>query len=193
MSADPRQLIRKQVRQARQLLSAEQQQQAAQALCQQFLNLPELTTSQHIALYLHNDGEIATKDLIQALWQLGKSIYLPVLHPFTAGYLLFQRYQANTPMTCNKFGIAEPQLNCQDLKVVAELDLILTPLVAFDIRGQRIGMGGGYYDRTFAMQSLAQQRMIGLAHDCQQVASIAAETWDVPLPLVVTPSAIFRF
>lgn len=193
MPADPRQLIRKQIRQARQQLSSVQQQQAAHALCQQFLNLPELLNSQHIAVYLHNDGEIATAELINSLWQLGKSVYLPVLHPFTSGYLLFQHYQPNTLLASNKYGIAEPILSCQDIKVVAELDLILTPLVAFDAQGQRMGMGGGFYDRTFADQPLAQRRMIGLAHDCQQVACIPTEAWDVPLPMVLTPSAVFRF
>ncbi len=193
MPADARQLIRKQIRQARQQLSSAQQQQAAKALSQQFLNLPELLNSQHIAVYLHNDGEIATAELINSLWQLGKSVYLPVLHPFTSGYLLFQHYQPNTLLTSNKYGIAEPILSCQDIKVVAELDLILTPLVAFDAQGQRIGMGGGFYDRTFAEQPLAQRRMIGLAHDCQQVACIPTEAWDVPLPMVLTPSAVFRF
>ncbi len=193
MPADARQLIRKQIRQARQQLSSAQQQQAAQALSQQFLNLPELLNSQHIAVYLHNDGEIATAELINSLWQLGKSVYLPVLHPFTSGYLLFQHYQANTLLASNKYGIAEPILSCQDIKVVAELDLILTPLVAFDAQGQRMGMGGGFYDRTFADQPLAQRRMIGLAHDCQQVACIPTEAWDVPLPMVLTPSAVFRF
>ncbi len=193
MPADARQLIRKQIRQARQQLSSAQQQQAAHALCQQFLNLPELLNSQHIAVYLHNDGEIATAELINSLWQLGKSVYLPVLHPFTSGYLLFQHYQPNTLLTSNKYGIAEPILSCQDIKVVAELDLILTPLVAFDAQGQRIGMGGGFYDRTFAAQPSAQRRMIGLAHDCQQVACIPTEAWDVPLPMVLTPSAVFRF
>ena len=193
MPADARQLIRKQIRQARQQLSSAQQQQAAQALSQQFLNLPELLNSQHIAVYLHNDGEIATTELINSLWQLGKSVYLPVLHPFTSGYLLFQHYQPNTLLTSNKYGIAEPILSCQDIKVVAELDLILTPLVAFDAQGQRMGMGGGFYDRTFEDQPLAQRRMIGLAHDCQQVACIPTEAWDVPLPMVLTPSAVFRF
>ncbi len=193
MPVDPRQLIRKQIRQARQQLSNAQQQQAAQALTQQFLNLPELLNSQHIAVYLHNDGEIATTELIRALWQLGKSVYLPMLHPFTAGHLLFQRYQSDTVLISNKYGIAEPILSSQDIKVVAELELILTPLVAFDAQGQRMGMGGGFYDRTFAKQPLAQRRMIGLAHDCQRVDNIPTEAWDVPLPVVITPSTIYRF
>jgi len=193
MLVDPRQVIRKQIRQARQQLSALQQQQAAQSLCRQFLSLPELIKSQHIAIYLHHDGEIATTELIAAFWQLGKSVYLPVLHPFTAGHLIFQRYQATTEMTANKYGIAEPKLNCQDIKVVAELDLILTPLVAFDAHGQRMGMGGGFYDRTFAKQPLAQQRMLGLAHDCQRIDNMPIAAWDVPLPVVITPSAIYRF
>lgn len=193
MPTDPRHLIRKHIRHARQQLSTLEQQIAAQNLCQQVLKLPELPRSQHIALYLHNDGEIATTPIIQALWQLGKTIYLPVLHPFTQGFLLFQQYAPHTPMTSNRFGIAEPRLACHQLKCVAELDVVFTPLVAFDTAGQRIGMGGGFYDRTFAHQPLVQQRLIGLAHDCQRVSQIPAAVWDLPLPTVVTPSAIYRF
>ncbi len=188
-----RQQIRQSIRQARKALTPSQQQQAAADLVTQFRTLPELANCQHIAVYLHNDGEIATTPLIEALWQLGKTLYLPVLHPVVPGFLVFQRYQADTPMVLNQFKILEPALACQQIIPIANLEMILTPLVAFDSAGQRIGMGGGYYDRTFANQASAQQRMIGLAHNLQFVDAIPAEAWDVPLPKVVTPRAVHRF
>jgi 5-formyltetrahydrofolate cyclo-ligase len=208
-----RQAIRQQVRKLRKALSPQQQQQAAQQLSEQLLQLRQIIDATHIALYLSNDAELDTKPLIQALWQAGKQIYLPILHPFAPGYLIFQRYQQDTPMKLNKFQIPEPVLNCADLIPVTALEVICTPLVAFDAQGNRLGMGGGFYDRTLsqlaihqltpdqfvsgktAQQGTTQQphiSLIGLAHQCQQVAEIPVEAWDIPLPLIVTPEQVLR-
>lgn len=203
-----RQAIRQQVRKLRNALSKERQQQAAQQLAEQMLLLPQVINSTTIALYLSNDAELDTRPLIQALWQAGKQIYLPVLHPFVSGYLIFQRYQHDTPMKLNQFKIAEPVLNCAEMIPVASLELICTPLVAFDAKGNRLGMGGGFYDRTLSQipQNQSFQRdlplnlvakarqtsLIGLAHQCQEVAEIPVESWDIPLPLIVTPTQVFR-
>ena len=197
-----RQAIRQQVRKLRQALSPQQQQQAAQQLAAQMLQLPQVIDATSIALYLSNDAELDTKPLIQALWQAGKHIYLPILHPFVPGYLIFQRYQQDTPMKLNQFKIPEPVLNCAQLLPVASLDVICTPLVAFDAKGNRLGMGGGFYDRTLSQIAPAQPAqqnnakpkttLIGLAHQCQQVAEIPVEPWDIPLPLIVTPTQILR-
>lgn len=197
-----RQAIRQQVRKLRNALSQEQQRQAAQQLAGQMLQLPQVMDATAIALYLSNDAELDTKPLIQALWDAGKHIYLPLLHPFVPGYLIFQRYQEDTPMKLNQFKIPEPVLNCAELLPVAALDIICTPLVAFDAQGNRLGMGGGFYDRTLSQitsEQPAQQvnakpktTLIGLAHHCQQVAQIPVEVWDIPLPLIVTPTQVLR-
>ncbi len=76
---------------------------------------------------------------------------------------------------------------------MSQLDIIFTPLVAFDATGQRLGMGGGFYDRTLQDWEIAyaQQRgpyPIGLAHDCQRVDVLPVQDWDVPLPEIITPS-----
>ncbi|MCC5827468.1 5-formyltetrahydrofolate cyclo-ligase [Alkalimonas sp.] len=187
--------LRQLIRQRRKQLSTEQQHLAARQLAQRFSHLPFLPDCQHIALYLSNDGELDTWPLIHALWQLGKQLYLPLLHPFTSGHLIFQHFQANTPMRANRFGIPEPDWSCPDLRPVPQLDLICTPLVAFDAKGNRLGMGGGFYDRTLAhyptRSSDGQPKLIGLAHSCQQVDALPIEPWDVPLPAICTPDAIF--
>ncbi|MEL6115556.1 5-formyltetrahydrofolate cyclo-ligase [Photobacterium sp. SP02] len=186
-----RQQLRQQVRLKRQALTPHQQEQASKAVLSRFCQLSEVRQSQHVALYLNNDGELDTEPLIEWLWHQNKNVYLPVLHPFSKGHLLFLHYRPETKMHCNRYGIAEPVLDVRLVKPVHELDLICTPLVAFDEQGQRLGMGGGYYDRTLSQwhHNGAGPRPLGLAHDCQQVRHLPAEAWDVPLPAIITPSA----
>ncbi|HGS4652779.1 TPA: 5-formyltetrahydrofolate cyclo-ligase [Vibrio cholerae] len=192
---DSRTHLRLQIRQRRQSLSAFEQQTASQQLIHTFSSLPEVTAAQRIALYLANDGELNTQPLIEWLWQQGKQVYLPVLHPFAKGHLLFLHYHAHTPMNKNRYGIAEPKLDQRSICPVRELDIIGTPLVAFDQSGQRLGMGGGYYDRTLAPWFKTQQGAmpIGLAHDCQQVEQLPTASWDIPLRKIVTPSKVWQW
>jgi 5-formyltetrahydrofolate cyclo-ligase len=189
-----RQQLRKITRTKRQQLSAEAQQQAATDLAAKVLASDIIAPGQHIALYLANDGELDTYPLIQALWQLGKSVYLPVLHPFVAGYLLFVRYDKYTLLYPNKFGIPEPLPACHQLIPLQQLDIIFTPLVAFDAAGNRLGMGGGFYDRTLSQISPDSHcQVIGLAHNCQQVDAVPDEAWDIPLKQIITPGKYFDF
>ncbi|MCD1127043.1 5-formyltetrahydrofolate cyclo-ligase [Jinshanibacter sp. LJY008] len=189
-----RQILRKKVRQLRNSLTPEQQYLAAQILCQKLCNHPEIKTAQHISLFLSFDGEVDTHPLIQALWQQNKSLYLPVLHPFSPGHLLFLHYTPETPMISHPFGIQEPRLNVQSVLPVSQLDVIITPLVAFDTQGNRLGMGGGYYDRTLKhWRNNNGSYPIGIAHDCQQVDALPYEDWDIPLPEIITPSRDWRW
>ncbi|PSW04682.1 5-formyltetrahydrofolate cyclo-ligase [Photobacterium lipolyticum] len=190
-----RQHIRQHIRLRRRGLSPLQQQHAAHDLLILFQQVASVIDAHHIALYLSNDGEIDTQPLIDWLWRHGKSVYLPVLHPFSKGQLLFLHYTPDTRMTLNKYQIQEPVLDIRLVKPVNELDLICTPLVAFDSTGQRLGMGGGYYDRTLNRWHHEKQgpRPLGLAHDCQQVENLPFEAWDVPLPEIITPSCHFSW
>ena len=140
--------LRQKIRKTRANLTALQQQQAEDSITQQALALIEERNAQHIALYVSFDGEISTEKLIKTLWAQDKHVYLPVLHPFNPNHLLFLRYLPETPMVKNKFGIWEPKLNVQNVLPLDELDILFTPLVAFDKQGNRLGMGGGFYDRT---------------------------------------------
>lgn len=173
--------IRRQIRKTRQNLTALEQQKAEIAITEQALQLIEQRQAKNIALYLSFDGEISTRLLIEKLWQQGKHVYLPVLHPFCSGHLLFLNYAINTPLVPNQFSILEPVLDVTNVLPLNELEMIFTPLVAFDKQGNRLGMGGGFYDRT--LQHWQQQHFIpvGLAHRCQQVEQLPIESWDIPL------------
>lgn len=149
--------------------------------------------AQTVALFLSFDGELNTTPLIEALWRAGKNVYLPVLHPFSPGNLLFLRYTPQSNLVTNRLKILEPKLDVRDVLPLNELDVLVTPLVAFDETGQRLGMGGGFYDRTLQHWQQHGLYPVGLAHDCQRVETLPVEQWDIPLPAVVTPSRLWQW
>lgn len=138
--------LRHLARTRRELITVAAQKVAAQQLADRIVGSPIYQHSHHIAVYWAVGGEISVEPLIERAWQAGKQCYLPVVRHQS---LIFVPYDQNTLMHKNRFGIPEP-VNCENAFAAVELDLVLTPLVAFDHQCHRIGMGGGYYDRTFA-------------------------------------------
>lgn len=193
-----RRQLRQVLRQRRRALTPHQQRQASRALCQRLRQLPEVQRARRVALYLPNDGEIDPRPLIPWLTQRGARVYLPVLKPLSDNRLWFVHYHPGTPMRRNRFGIPEPYTRhgAHRARRLAgwALDLILLPLVGFDEQGQRMGMGGGFYDRSLAFTQRAgpRPRLIGLAHECQHVARLPAAPWDVPLDTIVSDARVVR-
>ncbi|WP_233716646.1 5-formyltetrahydrofolate cyclo-ligase [Ketobacter alkanivorans] len=187
--------IRKALRQQRRSLSPHQQKHASMGLCRQLSLLPEFIFGQRIAAYIPNDGEIDPQPLLELAWRLGKQIYLPVLHPFSTGRLLFMAHHPHQVLAKNRFGIPEPLCDQDSHCPVWTLDLVLTPLVGFDENGNRMGMGGGFYDRTFAFlndnSKPRKPRMIGVAHECQKVDTLPNERWDIMMNKIVTDKDIY--
>ncbi|AJI94010.1 5-formyltetrahydrofolate cyclo-ligase [Yersinia ruckeri] len=188
-----RQQIRSEIRQRRRLLSPEQQHNSALLASQQVQQHKKIQQARSIALFLSFDGELNTQPIIQQLWQQNKHVYLPVLHPFSPGNLLFLRYDAETPLRQNRLKIREPQWDVTQVLPLSQLDIMITPLVAFDRHGQRLGMGGGFYDRTLQNWQQCGPYPIGLAHDCQLVDDLPVEHWDIPLPEIITPGKVWRW
>lgn len=184
-AADIRQLKRRQ----RQSLSPQIQQQHSRSLCQNIAKEKSYKNSQHIAVYLANDGEIDPALLIEHALFLRKTIYLPVLSPLKNS-LYFAPYTAGDHLKLNRFSIPEPVCHPSDWKTASQLDLLLLPLVAFDDQGNRMGMGGGFYDRTLAYlrhrQHWRKPVLMGLAHEIQKVDRLDAQSWDIPLSVIVT-------
>ncbi|MEL0638211.1 5-formyltetrahydrofolate cyclo-ligase [Marinomonas sp. TI.3.20] len=189
--SNSREILRRQLRQARRHLSNEAQALAAEQLIAQFVTSPlsdTLSQGTRIALYLSNDGEISPDSLCQYFWQHNIAVYLPVLDD---NALKFARYTADSAWTENRFGIKEP-IDSDPIDGL-ELDAVFLPLVGFDVEGGRLGMGGGFYDRTFEhKQAHSTPVLIGLAHDCQEVAKLPVESWDVPLDIILTPSSLIQ-
>ncbi|NVK26279.1 MAG: 5-formyltetrahydrofolate cyclo-ligase [Gammaproteobacteria bacterium] len=186
--AQQRTELRKQLRQRRNSLSPQQQRTASLALSEALISLTN--PNDRVALYLANDGEISPNLAIEKLIQQNRQCLLPVMHSFRKGYLNFQSYDQNTAMIKNQFGILEPRLNAAQTIPLQEIDYIFMPLVGFDNQGNRMGMGGGFYDRTLAQvhQLSSPPRLVGLAHDCQHVEALPVASWDIPIQLILTPT-----
>ncbi|WAJ38018.1 5-formyltetrahydrofolate cyclo-ligase [Pseudomonas sp. GOM7] len=182
--------LRRLLRQKRRSLSPSQQRQAAHGLYRQLVQHPLFRRARHIALYLPNDGEIDPRPLLRAAQRRGKHTYLPVLSAWPRTKMVFQRISRNEKLAGNRFRILEPRPQPKRQRQPWTLDLLLLPLVGFDDRGGRLGMGGGFYDRSLAYLRMRKNwhkpTLLGLAHECQRVDELALASWDVPLQATVS-------
>ncbi|MCB1615467.1 MAG: 5-formyltetrahydrofolate cyclo-ligase [Pseudomonadales bacterium] len=195
---ESRNTLRKKFRQARQSLSVKQQQQAALDLSNRLKIHPAFIRSKHIAFYIADDGEIDPIELMMIAQTMGKHTYLPVLQPLRQKIMWFAPVKRNEPLHCNYFGIPEP-LPGKKKRPPFSLDLVIMPLVAFDNEGNRLGMGGGFYDRAFAFRQrcagrpgTAKPTLIGVAHQCQQADKLNSASWDIPLDFIATDKKIIK-
>jgi len=190
--------LRQEHRHQRRRLRPRQQQQAALRLSKQLCATPSFLRAKVIATYIADDGEIALQNVIAKAWQQGKAIYTPAFDARKEMY--FVRYQKGDQLIAKQWGVKVPAAQTTPIKLPA-FDLILTPLVAFDLEGNRLGRGGGYYDRFLAqyggaMQTIKQSRrpvIMGVAHSCQQTTPLAAQPWDIKLDAIATDKAITYF
>lgn len=182
--------LRRQLRDARRALTPMQQRRAALDLYRQLAQHPLFRRSRHVSFYLPNDGEIDPRLLLRAAQRRGKHTYLPVLNDWPRTRMVFQRVLPGEKMRPNRFGIAEPHIDRAKQRKVWALDLVLIPLVGFDEVGGRLGMGGGFYDRSLAYRGRRnawhKPVLLGLAHECQKVEKLSQASWDVPLQGTLT-------
>ena len=180
---------RKQLRNKRRELSTKQQLIMADQIAANLCTQPFFLRAKRVGIYLANEGEVNPSLIYDICNGEGKRCFLPVVHPFKQNRLHFARYQPDTKLTTNRFGILEPCLKNSKLSPAWSLDLILMPLVGFDCQGNRLGMGGGFYDRTFQFTAKKQSpspKLIGLAYSFQELNAIKPQPWDIPVSGIVT-------
>jgi 5-formyltetrahydrofolate cyclo-ligase len=192
-----KQQLRQEMRRQRRRLGPRQQAHASLQLCEHIAASRLFRNSRRIAFYLPNDGEPDLLPLIEYAWRLDKACFLPVIGPRNSRRLWFLPYVPGTPLRVNRFGIPEPEHHPGERRFKAHaLDLVLLPLVAFDAAGHRLGMGGGFYDRTLAFlhwrRHWHKPRLLGTAYAFQEVASLPVEPWDIPLTGIVTETGLIR-
>lgn len=193
MPVDQRSRLRQSLRRQRRQLTDLQQRTAARHLDQHLTGLQLLSRHRDIAFYLASDGEIDPLPFLQRALRMGKRCYLPVLG--RGKRLRFVRYRRGDPLIRNRFGIPEPSPSAPQCPPWG-LGVVLMPLVGFDRSGARLGMGGGFYDRSFAYTrrtpAMRCPRLIGLAHSCQEVEQLEVESWDIPLTEIVTDKEVIK-
>lgn len=194
MTEDTRQAVRDLLRQARRDLSQEQQTAASKKLFKLIRDLDIFTDARRIAFYQPIDGEVDPSNLLKYALGEGKSCFLPRISDENPEFVSFAPYDENTELTDSDWGIAEPPAP-KNIPSPTDLDLVFVPLVAFDRHCFRLGMGKGFYDRTFSFKIFNRQSkplLIGLAHECQYTEPFVVKSWDVRLDAVITAEKIYR-
>lgn len=183
--------LRKKHRRLRSELSVEQLHNNAIALVDRVAQVDEFVAGDHVAAYIAIKGEIDILPLIAHF--SAKSYYLPVLREQN---MYFAPWKPGSRLRKKKFGLLEPDCPEKNWLDPAELDVVLVPLVVFDQQCNRIGQGGGFYDRTFeflhSRVGVGRPALVGVAHESQREASLLVQPWDVPLDRVVTESSVYR-
>ncbi len=176
------------LRKLRNNLSSYQQKKHAKSLLYQCQKLAIFRLPYSIALYYEFDGEIATNYLQEFLKKQGKKIYMPVIDKKVLKFVIQSK-----KISKNSFGIQEPKF--VNPKHPKKLNLILTPLVGFDNNHNRLGMGGGFYDRTLAFSIKRKTnfslKVHSLAHSLQHLDSIKPSTHDIKVKSIITEIGSF--
>lgn len=187
---DDRAALRRRMRDARRAIPAPARIAAADLLAARLLTLSFAPSNGFVAGYWAMDGEIALH-----AWQLrlppDVNYCLPVLHE--DGRLRFAPWRPGAALVANRFGIPEPDVTDDALLQPQDLALVVTPLVAFDRHCHRLGMGGGWYDRSFAFRKdgTTTPLLVGAAFESQRVDALDPATWDIPMDAVCTEHATY--
>lgn len=186
--------LRKDIKQKRSSLTEYEKRAAASDAFENTIGLSYFTYATRVAFYIAANGELDPMPVLEKAVAMQKECYLPILRPMKKQSLWFGRWFPGDKLERNRYDIAEPQYRYNKLIPAWALDLVLTPLVAFDSNGNRLGMGGGFYDRSF---SYLKQRMFwrkpvmaGYAYEFQNAGRLHTNAWDVPLNLVITEKKI---
>lgn len=196
---DDRQSLRSALRKRRAQLDPVWCEASSQLICTHLANSWLYRRANHIAFYFAQGNEVDLAALMQNAWANNKQVYLPILGLRYTGQLWFVPCAADTPLYKNRFGIAEPVHASHERRTkLRKLDLILMPLVGFDKHGNRLGMGGGFYDKSLASLqtdtgSWSRPKRIGIAYSIQGVETIPGAHWDVPLDAVATETGLRWF
>ncbi|MFC6633318.1 5-formyltetrahydrofolate cyclo-ligase [Microbulbifer taiwanensis] len=183
--------LRRRMRAARRKLSVYQQRLSGRAAAIHLSRSPQMQRARHIGIYWPMDGELDLRWLVRRFPD--RNFYLPVLPAEPHPHMRFRRWHGGPLSYRNRFRIPEPLRGHSHPP--QRLDLVLVPLVAFDAGGARLGMGAGFYDRTFAFKRLlpgAGPALIGAAHQLQCVPQLPTDSWDIPLDAVVTEERLYH-
>ncbi|MCH9694367.1 MAG: 5-formyltetrahydrofolate cyclo-ligase [Gammaproteobacteria bacterium] len=173
---------------SRRAMTARQRETESSAICARVIHSREFISAQLIACYLPTPDEVDTREIIDRSWRMNKRVFVPVVRD--NAQMLFREILPDTSMRKNKFAIWEPESG--NFVSPRALDIVITPTVAFDQHRNRIGMGGGYYDRCFAFlrhrKHWLKPKLFGIAYACQEIENISPNPWDIRLYRVISGS-----
>ena len=186
--AEQRRAMRGELRERRAALSPKEQDDVSAAVGTRLAGIAVLERAQVVGGYRAIRGEVGLDAALTRLHEGGAMVTVPRV---SGDRMDFLPWTSASETVAGSFGISEP-LNGVPVQL-SQHDVVLVPLVAFDETGQRLGQGGGFYDRVIAAAGAARPLLIGVAHAFQQVRSVPVEAWDMPLDAVVTEEHVHEF
>ena len=183
---------RNEIRQKRKALHEDEVAKCSELVRRVVLEHEFLKQNRCIASYHSFSGEIDTVEINKALRLAGHHMALPVIHLEEKGLMDFYSYEKPEDLILNRFKIPEPVVSAENLVQPHNLEVVIVPLVGFNEKGERLGMGGGYYDRMLKKIS-CECLTLGLAYDFQLIPEIKSQPWDMPLDEVITPTKHYIF
>ena len=185
---------RRRLRELRLALRPAERAAAERAIRATLVRLGVFRRGAHVALYFPMPGEVDVRPCLELAWRRGARAYVPRIASRRKRRMLFTPWTAGGAHRTNAFGIVEPG-SAAGARAVVSLDFVVLPLVGFDRRGNRLGMGAGYYDRALqrrldTTRHWRRPRLVGVAFACQELPAIPVSPWDVPLDLVVTERGV---
>jgi len=192
VSSAEKKRLRQAFRERRLALTAAQRMQASEAIANRLVEISEWIPSNYIAGYWACGGEVPLH-VIQMRLQSPKVWCLPIVQ--SDNTLQFAPWRPGDDLVSNQFGIPEPDVAPTSTLDAAELSIVLVPLLAYTRSGLRLGMGGGYYDRSFAFRNTnaTPPLLVGVAYSCQEAESLPGENWDVKLDMLINEREVLRF
>ncbi len=170
-------------------MGADERATASARISDRVIRSHEYASCKRLGVYLPMRDEVDTTVVIERAWRAQKSVFAPVTD--THGTMNFCEILPDTVVTRNRYGLWEPVSGT--IVAARDLDIVITPVVAFDDSRRRVGMGGGYYDRCFHFlknrRKWLKPKLIGVAFACQESRALQSDTWDVPLYSIVTEIA----
>jgi 5-formyltetrahydrofolate cyclo-ligase len=195
-----RQRLRRELRQRRRSLLPSQRanahRQFARLLLRSQWTSHLLRPGRRIAVYFSYGHEADLAHVITLARRRRCTLYLPAITDFRHSRMRFVRYEVDSAMRVNRYGIAEPERRHAEVISPRHLDVVLLPLVGFDARGSRLGSGAGFYDRSLHHlregRRWRKPKLIGVGYECQRVACLQPDRWDVPLDGILTERGLRR-
>lgn len=155
--------------------------------------MQQIEPVEEIGLFLSIAEEIDTHYLIETLFQRQKKLFLPIVTAKGAA-LQWRAYHQGEMLNNGALNIPVPAPKNDAPDRQNPPKMVVAPLVAYDACGHRIGMGGGFYDRSFAGKVRGQAPyLIGMAYACQEIPLFTAERWDIPLDALGNENGLIQF
>ncbi|MDD6206665.1 5-formyltetrahydrofolate cyclo-ligase [Succinivibrio sp.] len=190
-SKEQRNLLRQEILAKRRQLTAKESAQAGLSILKTIMQMNVFKRTVNVASYISLSGELCTQDMNE-YFMTRHHLCLPYMVTGQKGKMDFYSFKKGDELVENRFHILEPKNQPENLVSEDKIDVIIVPLVAFDNKGNRMGMGGGYYDRMLK-KVRKDCLVIGVAYEFQLVDELLVEEWDMPMDIVITEKNCYEF